>query len=919
MWGSSRMGLRVRTDGPAKLEVLDKEAPNELNEYENPPVAIATIDLPDTGGEWRYVTYRPGGENAHFYRLTGEGGTTVDLDAITFAADTELTPPVFEQDRDRHYLWANAESEFDLAAADAGGSLSYHAVGLPESASYDSDSGILTWKPRSRDQSHDCSRCPDAHSVQVIADDGETVAARTLEFVVAKNRPKLIDALLEDYVDPDAAYTALSRETFEAVLAEAKQVADSGNDEEFRTAFEELRDAVEALDLLSPRLADGALDHRGIVVPGQIGEAGVNALADGNIHSHSGDLRVASFVLDFGTRYRVAAERFGFQSRFSFPMRSQGTNVYGSNDGIAWTKLSERPSGDTNDLETIDVVDDQRGKKYRYFKLQVDVPGIPIDPAGPGIWSIGEFRIFGDRSEEAGTIADVSLTSADALRERVTAGDTAELTFSSTKPISGVAVTIAGREVEAVSEDGLSWTATTELGAGLPAGPVPITIDHATADGEPAATVSGTTDFSALYYSDDHNLVDLGAIATVVDSNGEPDPAKAGHAQAMFDGNAGTFSDVADVDGESSVIWDLGVGASVSVDRIDFLARQDANSLARMDDLVFEGSNDRQTWTRLTEPTFKTLSWQNVPSLDDGAWRYLRVRNGHQVPEYRYFLNIAELRIFGDVRHDLDAVLERAESVDLDPYSRVSGIRFTREVAAVRAAAEEPDADRDALSERLLAAWDLLEPQPTLVEPIERSWVTASSGSWDGTRDAAANGWAMFDGDVSTVTDTTQSTGWVRVIPAEATTFTVDTVRFYPRSTHPSRALGIEFQGSDDGGATWQTFATIGEVSATGWTEIELDATVEFGAVRVYAPSGNANLAEVELVSHVVDTTGLDLYLTETETLEESDWTQETWADLAEARQVGLGLREPGASPSQADVDAAADALAATVAALVAA
>ncbi|MFC7619276.1 hypothetical protein ACFQU4_02950 [Microlunatus sp. GCM10028923] len=57
MWGTSRMGLRVRTDGPAKLEVLDKEPANKLNKYEEPPVTIATIEVPDTGGEWRYVTY----------------------------------------------------------------------------------------------------------------------------------------------------------------------------------------------------------------------------------------------------------------------------------------------------------------------------------------------------------------------------------------------------------------------------------------------------------------------------------------------------------------------------------------------------------------------------------------------------------------------------------------------------------------------------------------------------------------------------------------------------------------------------------------------------------------------------------------------------------------------------------------------
>ncbi|MFC7619278.1 hypothetical protein [Microlunatus sp. GCM10028923] len=71
-----------------------------------------------------------------------------------------------------------------------------------------------------------------------------------------------------------------------------------------------------------------------------------------------------------------------------------------------------------------------------------------------------------------------------------------------------------------------------------------------------------------------------------------------------------------------------------------------------MEGLVFEGSNDLKDWTRLTDPAFKTLAWQNLPSLDDGAFRYLRVRNGPttSIPEFRYYLNIAELRVFGELR-----------------------------------------------------------------------------------------------------------------------------------------------------------------------------------------------------------------------------------------------------------------------------
>lgn len=707
----------------------------------------------------------------------------------------------------------------------------------------------------------------------------------------------------------------MSRERFEAALDEAEDAARHGSDEDFRAAFATLLEAMDGLELLNPALEDGTLDYTGMVTSTVIGDGAVAALADGDTGSHAGDLRVASFTLDFGTRYRVAVDEFGLQARFSFPMRSQGTNVYGSNDGISWTLLTERESGETNDMETIPVVAEHRGEAFRYFKLQVDDPGIPIDPAYPGIWSIGEFRIFGERGEVAGTVTDVSLSSDDALRERVTAGDSVALAFSSATPIDDVAVTIGGETVEATSEDGLSWTAATELGEVTGGGLVPITIDHTTDGGVQAATVLGTTDGSRLYASDERNLVDLAAAAQVVDAEGDPAPAQAAQAALMLDGDTGTHSDIGAVDGEAGVIWDFGEGGTVALDRADFLARQDSNGLTRMKDQVIEGSNDLSEWTTLTGPTAAELDWQNLDSTDDSApdntgYRYLRVRNGNTI-------GIAELRLFGTVSVDLDAVLARADAEDLSAYSRASAILFGREVEAVRAAAAEPDADRGALALRLLDAWSLLEDPPVAAAAIDRAWVTASSPSWDGERDAAANGWAMFDGDTATFTDTEQSTGWVRVVPeGDAVAFRVETVEFMPRSGYASRADGVQFQGSDDGGQTWETFATA-TGPAEGWNTIALTAAVEYGAVRVYAPSGNANLAEVRFTSHVVDTTGLDLYLSETEALTEGDWTAETWAALAEARDAALALREDGADPTQEEVDAAADALAGAVAALV--
>lgn len=899
--GGTDMGLLVRTDGPATLEVLDKEEPG-ANPDETDPSVMATVELPDTQGQWRYVTYPAQGRNVHFYRLSGDDAT-VDLDTVLFDAGSQLTPPVFEQVADRLYFWAGAESEFDLSATDEGGSVAYSAEGLPAGATLDAETGTLTWKPTE----HGCG----GFDVRVVADDGESVDARTFELVAAEDRAELIEKLLDDEVDEDDEYTTVTREPFEAALDAAEQAAEAGTDEEFRAAFTELQTAISGLKLLNPHLDDGSLDYRGIVTPWTMDDNGVNALADGDNTSHGGDLHNRSAYLDFGPGYRVSAERFGIQARYAFPMRSQGTNVYGSNNGIDWTLLSSRETTETNDMETIPVVDDHEGEAYRYFKLQVDNPGVTIDPAYPHVWSLGEFRVFGERSEVAGDITDVSLSAEGTVKDRVTEGDTVTVDITAREPISDVAVTVGGREAAVAGEDGENWTATVELGEIDDAGLLPVTVDHTTADGRTAEPVTGTTDGSHLYASDERNLLDLG-LAQAVGPDGQPDEEAADQAARVVDGDAGTATDIGELHEEASLIWDFGESAEVTLDRADFLARQNRTGSTWMENQVIEGSNDLENWTTLTGPTTGEWYWQNLESDDEGAYRYLRVHNGNGI-------GIAELRLFGDFTMDLGVLLERADAVDLSLHSRASGILFDREVEAVRTAASEDGADEDALVDRLLDAWDLLEDPPSAVMDIDPSWVSASSESWDGSHDAAANGWLMFDGDSSTFTDTTDAEGWVQVVPDDGRVLTVEIVRVQPRSGHAHRANGFQVQGSNDGGQTWETFQEISTPASGGWTEFELDEPVKYEALRLYSPNGYTNLAELQFVRVPVDATGLDLYLDETAELDEPDWTAGTWADLTEAREAGLALRDAGADPTQEEVDDAAEAIAAAVAALEAA
>ena len=132
--------------------------------------------------------------------------------------------------------------------------------------------------------------------------------------------------------------------------------------------------------------------------------------------------------------------------------------------------------------------------------------------------------------------------------------------------------------------------------------------------------------------------------------------------------------------------------------------------------------------------------------------------------------------------------------------------------------------------------------------PIDRSLVNASTPAWPGTGTTADNGWRMFDGDISTATDTTTANGRVTVTPANGTTVDIDAVRVRPRANYPARANGTTVQGSADGGATWQTLATIaGVTSDQQWYTFTLPQHATAPMIRILDDhGGNTNLAEVQ-------------------------------------------------------------------------
>lgn len=648
------VGVRVRTHGTATLEV-------SRTSYREP---FTTVQLPDTGGRWRHVwfdvaTAKVPSAGANLVVLSATGGRThVDVESLLADANGTLAPPTFGDGASLDAVAVAGEPcTRDLGVTDPDGDFSVTLQDAPRGASVSAD-GTFTWTP---DGGREVER------LVVVASDDRADTALPVSLTVAPDRAGAVDALLDGVAEP-GEYTTASWTPVAAARTAALDAVDGADAAHFGALLERLRLAVDDLELLDPRLPDGTLDFSRIVSSAHVTPTTLLALTDGDNQTTWGDLRVPSVVLDLGPGYRVRADGFGFLARDTFPNRAEGTNVYGSSDGQAWTLLTEHPNaGDDTEIEQVAVRAAERDSAFRYLKLQIDEPGVPTDPASPVvIWTLADLRIDGERIEA-----------------------------------------------------------------------------------------------------------------------------------------------------------------------------------------------------------------------------------------------------------DLDLLLAEAESAELAGYSRGSVVRFGREIEAVRSAAV-PGADSRALAQRVLDAWDLLEPPTPELASVEQAWVTASTPSWDGTKDAAANGWAMFDGDPATFTDTQQASGWVRALPDDGSTVHVEAVRYLPRSTHVSRAEGVQFQGSADGGRTWQTFATVKGATA-GWGQINLPEPVDTGAIRVLATSGSTNLAEVALVTSTVDRTALDLYLAETADLASADWTAVSWQRLVAAREAGLALRADGADPDQEEVDTTTDALDAAVAALEAA
>lgn len=390
------VGLKFRTNGTAKLEMS-----KEINS-----APYTTLTLPDTKGEWKYITYDMSTDKVSFsqlestysifyFNIVGDG-TTVDLDYIDLKPNDHLSITQFNGGESDLNLYTYAGStapitiDFSAVASDANTQIKYNIDNAPESSILNSETGEFSWIPTEAGQ----------YSFIISAANGEAVSTKNININVEKDKDSALALVTESY-DNNLKYESSSFEKFKNKYDEVTNLLnDKCTDNKFYNSLSDLKNITNNLKLLNPVLKDGSIDYTDIVKSSA--DSYLPTLTDSNPNSYP-EVPIGSplyYTFDFGENFKVSATAFEIQSRMGFGEFSAGTAIFGSNDGVNWYQLTDETTKYNEEMQRLNVNDKYKNTKFRYIKMEMIDPQKSIDPnIDFDLYEPSEFRIFGERYE----------------------------------------------------------------------------------------------------------------------------------------------------------------------------------------------------------------------------------------------------------------------------------------------------------------------------------------------------------------------------------------------------------------------------------------------------------------------------------------------------------------------------------------
>lgn len=675
LWRSGDLALRIKTNA---MEVLSFQT--DINKE-----PFARVNLPDTGGEWKYVvinlTKVPDtifqADSMIYFNVSGNVGNDVEFDHLLVNSST-VKSPLFNGSVNELHLdsYTSAALRYDLSnsASNVGQTITYNViednVGFVNETNATVDSnGLLS---ADIPASIPCGE----YSFYVTATNGTAVNVLTITVTVTGSYSDAITNVINSF-DTNAKYETASYTEFQTKLKAAMAFIESGDAAAQNQALLDLKTAVHDLRLLNPLISDGALDLSKIAVGAPDSSYLNPSYFVDNLGSGTGAIWISGnkmFTFDFGEGFRVKPSSIRIMPDGVFPARSEGAIILASNDYTNWVAISDDISPLTTDWTTYTIKDEYKNTGFRYFRMKDLTAGVlnKGDYTEDQPFFISEFHLFGERVETGDVLKDINLSVQNAVPEvpdtldippRAVEGDKVTLTFKASEPISNVLATIQGEAVTVLDGGDGTYTAEYIVHAGSRPGYVAISIDYNFADGTSAFTVFSYPE----KYVTNKNNVNVSQKILISNTSNEINPAAKAQITGsdntldtnefslLQDGKITTFPDVMYANGASGYYdFDFGADSSGKLMQLERLEILNASGLPdRAAAVSVSASMDGITWRTITEVSkyYNYDTWQTVQVLDQFkgvGFRYLRIYGG------KWYGNISELCMFGKAGEDLN-------------------------------------------------------------------------------------------------------------------------------------------------------------------------------------------------------------------------------------------------------------------------